>query len=59
MAITKIKKPKKDVQIQSGRELSDFIEGFVKDIPDRAFKPLPKDGAEQHDHYLYGTPKQK
>ncbi len=26
-------------------------------IPDAEFEKLPTDGAEQHDHYLYGTPK--
>jgi hypothetical protein len=58
--VTKIKKAKKKVsRIQSGRELSDFIEDFVKDLPKSVFDTLPKDGAEYHDHYLYSTPKQK
>jgi hypothetical protein len=26
-------------------------------IPDEEWDKLPVDGAEQHDHYLYGTPK--
>jgi Arc/MetJ-type ribon-helix-helix transcriptional regulator len=26
-------------------------------IPDEDFSRLPADGAEQHDHYIYGTPK--
>jgi Arc/MetJ-type ribon-helix-helix transcriptional regulator len=26
-------------------------------IPDEEFDKLPVDGAEQHDHYIYGTPK--
>jgi Arc/MetJ-type ribon-helix-helix transcriptional regulator len=25
-------------------------------IPDEEFAKLPVDGAEQHDHYIYGTP---
>jgi cystathionine beta-lyase/cystathionine gamma-synthase len=29
----------------------------IKDIPIEEFEKLPKDGAHQHDHYLYGTPK--
>jgi Arc/MetJ-type ribon-helix-helix transcriptional regulator len=26
-------------------------------IPDEEWRKLPVDGAEQHDHYIYGTPK--
>jgi Arc/MetJ-type ribon-helix-helix transcriptional regulator len=26
-------------------------------IPDEEWAKLPADGAEQHDHYIYGTPK--
>ena len=26
-------------------------------IPDEEWDKLPVDGAEQHDHYIYGTPK--
>jgi Arc/MetJ-type ribon-helix-helix transcriptional regulator len=26
-------------------------------VPDEEFDKLPVDGAEQHDHYIYGTPK--
>ncbi len=26
-------------------------------VPDEEFDKLPADGAEQHDHYIYGTPK--
>jgi Arc/MetJ-type ribon-helix-helix transcriptional regulator len=26
-------------------------------IPDEEWEKLPIDGAEQHDHYIYGTPK--
>lgn len=28
-------------------------------IPEDAMRQLPVDGAAQHDHYLYGTPKRK
>ena len=30
---------------------------LTADVPDEEFERLPTDGAEQHDHYLYGTPK--
>jgi hypothetical protein len=26
-------------------------------VPDEMMNRLPKDGASQHDHYIYGTPK--
>jgi antitoxin component of MazEF toxin-antitoxin module len=30
---------------------------LVKDIPPEELDKLPTDGASQHDHYIYGTPK--
>lgn len=30
---------------------------LTKDVPDEEWDKLPVDGAEQHDHYIYGTPK--
>ncbi len=36
-----------------------FIEELVSDIPPDILETLPTDGAEQHDHYIYGTPKRK
>src|SRR5262249_28511121 len=33
-----------------------FIEASL-DIPDEELDRLPTDGAAQHDHYIYGTPK--
>ena len=36
-----------------------FIEEIVSDIPSDILDNLPIDGAEQHDHYIYGTPKKK
>ena len=29
----------------------------IKDVPPEEFAKLPKDGASEHDHYLYGHPK--
>ena len=28
---------------------------LTADVPDEEFDKLPVDGAEQHDHYIYGT----
>ena len=30
---------------------------LTADVPDEEWDKLPVDGAEQHDHYIYGTPK--
>ena len=29
----------------------------MSDVPDEVLDRLPVDGAAQHDHYIYGTPK--
>jgi Arc/MetJ-type ribon-helix-helix transcriptional regulator len=33
------------------------FEEIAASIPDEEWRKLPVDGAEQHDHYIYGTPK--
>jgi len=33
------------------------IRARAKKIPDEVWEEMPHDGAEQHDHYLYGVPK--
>jgi len=35
----------------------DVILENMKDVPLAEFDRLPKDGASEHDHYLYGHPK--
>jgi Arc/MetJ-type ribon-helix-helix transcriptional regulator len=35
------------------------IQELTADIPDEEFAKLPVDGAEQHDHYIYGLPKRQ
>lgn len=42
---------------QPAKTLWDAIQGIVKDVPDEVWDRLPTDGSEQHDHYLYGSPK--
>jgi Arc/MetJ-type ribon-helix-helix transcriptional regulator len=39
------------------RPIWEEIEEITASIPDEEFLKLPVDGAEQHDHYIYGTPK--
>lgn len=39
------------------KKLGEKIMELVADVPDEVWDRLPTDGAEQHDHYIYGTPK--
>ena len=39
------------------KKLGEKIQELVADIPNEVWEKLPRDGAEQHDHYIYGTPK--
>lgn len=40
----------------SARPLWEIIEKISSQVPLEEWKKLPADGAEQHDHYLYGAP---
>ncbi len=33
------------------------IRAHAENIPDDDWKTMPTDGSQNHDHYLYGTPK--
>ena len=35
----------------------EVFEEITASIPEEEWARLPTDGAEQHDHYIYGTPK--
>ncbi len=37
--------------------LAERITALARDLPQDLLAVLPTDGAAQHDHYLYGTPK--
>jgi hypothetical protein len=39
------------------RNVADAILHRMRELPPEAFEGLPADGASQHDHYLYGSPK--
>jgi hypothetical protein len=39
------------------RHIWEIIADNMKDVPAEEFKKLPRDGASQIDHYLYGHPK--
>jgi antitoxin component of MazEF toxin-antitoxin module len=39
------------------RPIWEEIADLVADVPPEELAKLPTDGASQHDHYIYGTPK--
>jgi hypothetical protein len=39
------------------RHISEVIREIWSDVPVEAFDQVPRDGASEHDHYLYGSPK--
>lgn len=39
------------------RHIADIILENMKDVPPEIMATVPKDGASEHDHYLYGSPK--
>jgi hypothetical protein len=41
------------------RPIWEVIAERVKDIPEEELDKIPHDGAENHDHYLYGAPKKR
>lgn len=44
-------------QTHETRPIWEVILDNMKDVPPEEFERLPKDGANEHDHYLYGHPK--
>lgn len=44
-------------QKRDDRPIWEVIADNMKDVPASEFEKLPKDGASEHDHYLYGHPK--
>ena len=45
------------MQKRDERPIWEVIADNMKDVPPSEFEKLPKDGASEHDHYLYGHPK--
>ena len=39
------------------KHLWEIAADLLQDVPEEEVARLPVDGAEQHDHYIYGTPK--
>jgi hypothetical protein len=39
------------------RPIWEIAQEITQDMTEAEIRQLPSDGAEQHDHYIYGTPK--
>jgi Arc/MetJ-type ribon-helix-helix transcriptional regulator len=46
-----------DEAVPTHKPIWEVVDELRKGIPTEEFAKLPKDGAEQLDHYLYGSPK--
>jgi len=46
-----------ETQDEDDRPVSAMFGEIWADMPDDVRAKLPSDGADQHDHYIYGTPK--
>lgn len=44
-------------QTSNDRPIWELFESAADELPEDVLAQLPTDGAAQHDHYLYGTPK--
>jgi hypothetical protein len=45
--------------IRPHRHIADVILENMQDVPPEIMARMPKDGASQHDHYIYGWPKKE
>jgi plasmid stability protein len=54
-----LENPSKDGagETDDDRPISEAIAEIMADVPPEVLAQLPKDGASQHDHYIYGWPK--
>jgi hypothetical protein len=43
----------------SRKPIWEVIDELLADVPEEELAKLPRDGATQHDHYIYGLPKRK
>ena len=48
---------RKENKSQKAKPISAIFEDLSNEIPLEEWQELPSDGAENHDHYLYGAPK--
>lgn len=43
--------------VETSNSIWNLAQEFIKDLPEEEINKIPTDGALQHDHYIYGTPK--
>ena len=48
-----------ETQQQQYKPIWEVADEILTNIPDEVLNELPQDGAQQHDHYIYGTPKKE
>jgi hypothetical protein len=48
---------RKDKKLSQMKPISAVFEELSNQVPLETWSELPSDGAENHDHYLYGAPK--
>lgn len=48
---------REEKKVQAAKPISAIFEELSSKIPLEEWEELPADGAENHDHYLYGAPK--
>jgi hypothetical protein len=48
-----------DESMSVGESLLAMVERLHRDVPPEEWEKLPTDLSEQHDHYIYGTPKRQ
>jgi len=41
----------------TGRTIDEIFDEAIRNVPREEFLKMPTDLADQHDHYIYGTPK--
>lgn len=46
-----------ETKSEINKPIWEIAEELMEDISEEEQKQLPRDGAVQHDHYIYGTPK--
>ena len=46
-------------QEETGQSILKIVDKLNLNFPEEELDPLPSDGAEEHDHYLYGSPKKR
>lgn len=52
-----LQKEQEPLSLKNSRPIWEIIAEISAEIPMEEWAKLPTDGAEQHDHYLYGSPK--